>query len=908
MASHNRRERDSDRDRNGYFTADPRLARADLNINYTALGQRFNNRHLRLPAQTPRIHNSYHSDEETTFKARTPPLPAPTPHTRRRTSFEEIRQFPSVHQVPSPPPVVVTERRQIRSPPRVSTREPRVSTARRVPSPSSFPDGGSYGFRVPSPPPQLSQRRRTHRDAARISSNRVPLASREPTPEELNEARRVGSNTRISDLHVVSTILPPRPPPPLESHTWSYGDFNVQRPRTPQPPSLRVEPDRLSPPNPLDYSSPGSADDRPGGLKRWSSERTPNPRASTPTHLTGLPLSNKRTTSLVPSESRLTLTSSGVLGDQAYQYTALQDFQFRLVKIFPERKTMIKCEIIHASLENPPRYVAVSYSWGDAGSTRKLELEGSLIPISVSLYGALEALRQKDDHILVWADALCIDQHNRDERTQQVGLMTNIYSTAESVAIWPGPEEDDSTLAIALLRSLADQADSPDQVSRLLSSSTGELGLAAVVSLFERDYWRRLWVVQEILNARSKTVYCGSSKVPWDVYKLASQTFSQHRADLERYLPGKRRDKRRQTISPNQFSDWQVLVYQGPGSLPDLSSYMEVREESLLEVLRACRRKIASDAKDKLFGILGILPVQIRDEFRADYSRSVKDVYTEVVDYLLKTTQCLDVICDAIHFPVHTDSANLPSYVPDWSHIPHTTAMGHKYSFSAAGKSNASCKFLDDRLNKLEISAVHLDIIGIHGIAVGTLCTLGDYLMAFLHWRALLLGYLGKEKNDYSFRVQEAFCQTLSLGQVPEAYNGPNQWLTVCYHVFASLLRERLPHLPLDQQLQDYVDARVDLKPETCRQFLQKHFGDQMMGRCFCRTEQGLIGMGSGAMSPGDVVVVPLGCSTPIILRPEGTRGEYRFVGDIYIHGYMDGRAIDEWKNDKRVVAKYVLH
>lgn len=180
--------------------------------------------------------------------------------------------------------------------------------------------------------------------------------------------------------------------------------------------------------------------------------------------------------------------------------------------------------------------------------------------------------------------------------------------------------------------------------------------------------------------------------------------------------------------------------------------------------------------------------------------------------------------------------------------------------------------------------------------------------MAFLHWRALLLPSLDNEKDEYSLQVQEDFCRTLSLGQVPPAYDKPNQWLTACYHVFASLLRERLPHLPLDQKLQDYIDANVDVMSETRRHFLQKHFGDRMMGRCFCRTEGGNIGMGSGLMSPGDVIVVPLGCSTPILLRQEGARGEYRFIGDVYINGYMRGRAVDEWLDRKRELSKYVLH
>jgi hypothetical protein len=568
---------------------------------------------------------------------------------------------------------------------------------------------------------------------------------------------------------------------------------------------------------------------------------------------------------------------------------------------------MIKCEILHAFLEAPPPYIAVSYAWGDAGHTRRLELEGSLVPISVSLYGALEALRQKSESVLVWADALCIDQGNKDERSQQVQLMTSIYSTADSVAIWLGAEEDDSQLAVDLLPVVADQADSPNGISRLISSRVGKRDLAAVVSLFERDYWRRLWVVQEIFNARSVTVYCGSTKLPWTVYQSASSTFNRYRGDLDYYFPGGQRDGRRNSISLSQFSYSQVLVYQGPGSLPDLQSYMDLEEGALLEVLRACRRKLASDPKDKLFGILGVLPEEVRQDFRADYSLSVKDIYTEIVDYLLKTTERMDVICDAIHFPVHTGSNNLPSFVPDWSHIPQVAAMGHKYNFSAAGKTKSSCKFLGERLNKLEISAIYLDTIRIHGIAVGTLTTLGDFLMAFLHWRALLLRSIENETDERSPLIQEDFCRALCLGQAPRAYDG-SKWLTTCYHVFASLLRERLPHLPLDRKLWGYVDAKVDIKPEARRQFLQKYFGDPMMGRCFCHTEENRVGMGSGFMLPGDIVVVPLGCSTPILLRREGTRGEYRFVGDVYISGYMFGRAIDQMKDEKREVRRYVLH
>lgn len=100
----------------------------------------------------------------------------------------------------------------------------------------------------------------------------------------------------------------------------------------------------------------------------------------------------------------------------------------------------------------------------------------------------------------------------------------------------------------------------------------------------------------------------------------------------------------------------------------------------------------------------------------------------------------------------------------------------------------------------------------------------------------------------------------------------------------------------------------VGVRPEANWGFLQDHFGSRMMGRCFCLTSEGHMGVGSGFMDPNDEVVVPLGCSTPVLLRPEGNRGEYRFVGDICVNGYMHGKAMDDLKSDNRRVKRDVIH
>ncbi|KAM0344462.1 hypothetical protein ACHAPU_007434 [Fusarium lateritium] len=192
-------------------------------------------------------------------------------------------------------------------------------------------------------------------------------------------------------------------------------------------------------------------------------------------------------------------------------------------------------------------------------------------------------------------------------------------------------------------------------------------------------------------------------------------------------------------------------------------------------------------------------------------------------------------------------------------------------------------------------------------MVIGTLCGLGDYLMAVLHWRALILQHFKGQDEQKLNLVENQFTETMCLGQITEGYT-TRGWRCACYHVISSLFRDRFPFISLDDKLRNYRKMKVGIEPQMRRSFLQTNLGDHMMGRSFCLTREGRMVMGSGFMLPGDLVVVPLGCSTPILLRPEGIQCDCRFVGDIYVDGYMYGNAIDQWKEGKLQLNSYVLH
>lgn len=610
-------------------------------------------------------------------------------------------------------------------------------------------------------------------------------------------------------------------------------------------------------------------------------------------------------------------------GSTAYAYDYLNKGEFRLIVLRPrgpdDREDIVKCEIFPYSLSKPPDYVALSYAWGDVSDKRKILMQQSNMTLSVSasLESALRALRAPRHSILVWADALSIDQQNPSEKADQVRLMTQIYQKAKSVAIWLGPRSDNSDLGMDLIEKLSNGAEMPREITKHTRAPFTEQHFASVVALFDREYWHRLWVVQEVFNAQDINVHCGWATLPWKAFKIASKVFGENRDILERsFHPGHNNN----FYQAREGSYAQVLVHRGPGSLAGVGTREKFTGDDKLpdhvvfrdlpEVMRTCRSKLSSDPKDKVFGVLGVLTERIRNEIKVDYSIPVKDVYINIFRTVVEKTESLDIIRDSTH-QHYANNYNLPSWVPDWSHVwwySPITSSHPELPFSASANKRVVADFKGR--NKLKISAIPLGNIKEHGTAVGRQCTVNDYLMAFFQWRASLLQCFNDASRSDLRWMKERFCLALSLRHPQEGEGTTEAWMDDCYHVFASTIRERLPKLPIDAELEQYVENRrgFQMDARERRIFLQKNFGAKMMGRCLCITDENRVGMGTGLMTRGDVVVVPLGCSTPVVLRPEGD--EYRFIGDVYIHGYMDGRAVRECNEDsrRRQVRSYVIH
>jgi hypothetical protein len=90
-----------------------------------------------------------------------------------------------------------------------------------------------------------------------------------------------------------------------------------------------------------------------------------------------------------------------------------------------------KCTLRVVSLYEFLAYTALSYAWGDPNVTAPILVNGVECQITTNLESALRHIRDDINHLVIWVDAICINQRDTLERNHQVQLMRNIYSYAE---------------------------------------------------------------------------------------------------------------------------------------------------------------------------------------------------------------------------------------------------------------------------------------------------------------------------------------------------------------------------------------------------------------------------------------------------------------------------------------------
>jgi hypothetical protein len=271
-------------------------------------------------------------------------------------------------------------------------------------------------------------------------------------------------------------------------------------------------------------------------------------------------------------------------------------------------------------------FEALSYTWGESLNNEYVEVQDQIqIPITDNLARALRRLRYPSEPRYLWIDAICIDQKNLGERSRQVAYMGEIYKRASRVIIWLGDLPDDLSLLsralFAVIFRLPDIVRSRHLHVAVLQQCRRRFkrALEGTLRASHPRWHERVWTVQEFVQARREVYYHGPFQ--WDsLPDLMIQYDSGPRVDDTPHLKA-------------FFESFRSLTQlRGLGRL------------SLHQATVWISKRDCVDPRDKVYGLLSILPRQIADRMVADYTLKPEQVFMDATHAALLATDDTNIL------------------------------------------------------------------------------------------------------------------------------------------------------------------------------------------------------------------------------------------------------------------------
>jgi hypothetical protein len=370
--------------------------------------------------------------------------------------------------------------------------------------------------------------------------------------------------------------------------------------------------------------------------------------------------------------------------------------EIRLLEIV-EDKYVVSCKLHTVIFSKQLRFAALSYVWGSTAERVNINIDGVEVPVSKSLAHALKEVRgywryefpdRDQSKFRIWVDAVCINQADAAERTEQVKLMRDIYSSADLVLGWLGSDESDKVLRAVttiIVLSKAFRA-AKWEVDKLMDLEwLRSCGLtkepecdkfwSSLDDLALLPYWRRVWILQE--NVLASTLFYIAPRVCIEYSSLMNVC---HMFEI---LSIKLNEK--QATKPNFVPSHIWMKFcppKGTGFIQlrnilrfDIAKtmYRGRRTESQEEQQRTAVQLSllggtleATDPKDHIYGLLGLSSLPLSP----DYTKSVRDVYVDYCKAVLDVVgnsdkRGLQFLRDA-GSGVFQDPLGLPSWAPQF--------------------------------------------------------------------------------------------------------------------------------------------------------------------------------------------------------------------------------------------------
>ncbi|KAI0131886.1 heterokaryon incompatibility protein-domain-containing protein [Xylariales sp. AK1849] len=562
--------------------------------------------------------------------------------------------------------------------------------------------------------------------------------------------------------------------------------------------------------------------------------------------------------------------------------------EIRLVKLLPGKGgDTIDCRYTIASLNNRPQYQTVSYVWGDATKTREIRLDGVECDISENLFAALSHIRLQGDAIVLWTDALCINQMDDIEKTHQVNIMHRIYQNCSNCFIWLGEitvNGDCGEFAIHAAKGAFDALQTiagllDDHLPPSLTSHEDRIQAGqGLEAMMQASWWSRIWTVQEACLPPQATILWGPLRLHWEVVDRAA-------------------DNMLRGHWPSSISLWEIF----PGGntnpfTPAVVSLRSAREwvtddVDLIDRIWRFHYRQATDSRDKIYGIMALMGNRALPSVPScDYTLDAATLFKRVTLDLLREEHGLKPLIG------WRGERRMTPGLPTWAFDLERPTSGRDMTARVWTHSHFLLQFTADRglpmLDLDNLTSEDESLLYVDGFYVDRVAARGESFLEEDEAHGVTL-------TDLELNIEKWRQMVNDFTRTKLANHNVRGGL---YEAAATGMRDAFDDLvgggllSDDMDLIEGVDPRIVWKREMCKI------------QAFFITESGYIGLGPPTIEVGDEVWVLSGGRTPFVLRacddsaPVGESDQYQFVGDTYVYGIMWGEAVVGREDKHRTV------
>jgi hypothetical protein len=555
-----------------------------------------------------------------------------------------------------------------------------------------------------------------------------------------------------------------------------------------------------------------------------------------------------------------------------YSYKPLLHGYIRLLYLLPgTSEGPLQGVLNHIACNYAGTYQALSYVWGGDLRDKELLTPNGMIPITTSLYKALRALRQNDQSVMVWVDAVCINQSDTKEKAQQIRLMPEIFQACEHTYAFLSEGSPAIDQALEMLmevrartlrekRQLFKGGDADGEHLPQIMSTWGGNRLppfdsplwTSVKALFSLPYFRRAWIIQEVVAAPIVKFVCGQWLIDWkDLY--AALEILDREVQIAEY-------EEENTDIRASWESFTKLAVQRE---------WESRQHrwNLLMLLEHFRHAESTLSRDRLFALVGLASDGNEAEFEPDYESDFQDIVLRFAQAFVRQGRGIQLLYRA-GISCSDHEAQLPSWIPDWTtkrpiglHDSSETDL----VFSACGPEPPHLT-LGPRPNDLSVDGYDMDTILTITAASNVESDWAAYFAEIdvMIDEGVLSDTMGP-KDDLKWKVPIAAAPFPRL----ESYSAFRKHLNTPLNN-----PTKNPH---DMELNSHKSYAACLQPT-------------LVGWKFVVTKRGFTGVVPALSRVGDEIVIMKGGCVPFVLRESGET--WKLVGECYIHGMMKGEGL----------------